>query len=523
MPRSRKRPPPKVNPLVTFRTQPLMFQQALVVPSCHGPKRFGDIMADFQRERFEQINPALLSVARGERPATGRWWWEATKGASKDSDLAVCLLWLLAFTDRPLTCQVGAADADQADEMRKAAKDILHLNPWLEERVEVLSWKVVCRATSSECEIVAADVSGSHGARPDVLILNELSHVTKQEFAENLMDNAEKVPHGLAVIATNSGFTGTWQRRWREIAETSDRWKMNVYSRPSPWLDEAAIAEAKRRNSRARFMRLWHGVWSSQFGDALDAADIEAAINRNLKPLKWSEPRWEYVGGLDLGVKQDHSALVVIGYDRETLQLRLVHALNWAPSEITGKVDLMAVERAVLDAHRRFSLKACGYDPHQAQLMAQRLELQRVPMYEMTFTGANLNLMASTLLDVFRSRRVELYDVPQLIDDLGRLTIEEKSYGYRLSAIRNESGHADLAVALSIALPIAVDENGRVPVRVGAIDLDSSEDFSLTPLQRYLRQFESERDESDDEMKLLSGPDPFENPWREAMRLVGRR
>jgi len=79
---------------------------------------------------------------------------------------------------------------DQADELRKAAKDILRLNPWLATRIEIQSWKIICNATASECEIIAADVAGSHGARPDVLILNELSHVTKQEFAENLLDNA---------------------------------------------------------------------------------------------------------------------------------------------------------------------------------------------------------------------------------------------------------------------------------------------------------------------------------------------
>jgi len=66
--------------------------------SARGPQCFSDVMAEFQRERFAGINPALLSVSRGEKPAFGRHWWEATKGASKDSDLAVCLLWLLAFT-----------------------------------------------------------------------------------------------------------------------------------------------------------------------------------------------------------------------------------------------------------------------------------------------------------------------------------------------------------------------------------------------------------------------------------------
>jgi len=495
-----------------YQTDPMAFIEALVIPSGRGAKRFGDCIADCQRERFAELIPALMAVAKNEKPPFGRYLWEATKGNSKDTDAALCLLWLLAFTKRPLACQIGAADQDQADEMRQIMKGVLRLNEWLAKRIEILSWKIVCKATHSECLILAADVHGSHGARPDVLILNELSHVQKQEYAENLMDNAAKVPHGLALIATNAGFTGTWQSRWREIALTSpDRWKVNIFDRPSPWLDEKEIAEAKRRNSRSRYMRLWHGVWASSAGDALDADDIAAAINRNLRPLQVGQPGWFYVGGLDLGVTQDHSALIVIGANRSTLQLRLAYSANWAPNEITGKVNLMAVEQACLDVHRRFNPVKIGYDPHQAALMAQRLELQDVPMHEMTFTGKNLNLMASTMLDVFRSRRLEMYDIPRLVADLSRLTIEEKSYGYRLSATRDENGHADLATALAISLPLAIDEASICPVEVGAVDLNSPYDGNLSPLQIYLRNADAERKERDEEDRLLSTPeDPNE-------------
>ncbi len=472
-----------------FATDPAAFQAALIIPSAHGTVRFGDVMGDFQQERFAGINPALISIAQGDKPEFGRHWWEATKGASKDSDLAVCLLWLLAFSKRPLTCQVGAADMDQADELRKAAKDILRLNEWLAGRIQLQSMKIICKANGSECEIIAADVAGSHGARPDVLILNELSHVTKQEFAENLMDNAAKVPHGLAVIATNSGFQGTWQERWRGIALDSPRWKTHIYSRPSPWLDDAEMDEAKRRNSHARYMRLWWGVWASGAGDALDQEDIQSAINPLLKPVVTPSPEWFYVGGLDLGIKHDHSALIVIGGNQKTLRLRLAHAQSWSPDPETGKVDLMAVERAILDANKRFSLRTCGYDPYQAALMAQRLELQGVRLKEVPFTGAALNLMASTLLDVFRSRRIELFDCPQLIADLRRLTIEEKSYGYRLSATRDDTGHADLATSLAVALPIAVEHLG-VPSRfVGAYSGEPSRDGQQgSPFLRELQR-----------------------------------
>ncbi len=463
-----------------YAKDPLAFFDALTIPSAHGPKRFAECMAGFQRERFSQIAPALLALAKGEKPKIGRYWWEATKGASKDSDLACCLLWLLAFTKRPQTCQVGAADMDQADELRKAAKDILQLNPWLESRIEIQSWKVLCRATNSEAAIISADTAGSHGARPSLLILNELVHVSKQEFAENLADNASKVPNGLMVVATNSGFTGTWQESWRRIAETSDRWCMNCYSRPSPWLDEAHVAEAERRNSRARFQRLYWGVWASQSGDALDQADLDASIDSSLTPMG-REAGWSFVAGLDLGIKHDHSALVVVAFRRDSQDLRLAYAESWAPHPKTRQVDLIRIEETILSMHQRFDFVTVAYDPYAAQLMAQRLSRQRVPMQEVPFVGKNLNQMASTLLEVFRSRRLRMYPCHKLIADLGRLTIVEKSYGYKLEAVHDQHGHADLATALALCLPAAVARCGRPRIVLGAGWDLPRDDYDSTP------------------------------------------
>jgi phage terminase large subunit-like protein len=467
-----------------YAADPMAFFEDLVIPSAHGPRRFGDCMAGFQRERFATLAPALLAVSRGERPPIGRHWWEATKGASKDSDLACAMLWLLCFSRRPLTCQVGAADADQAAELRKAAKDVVNLNPMLSARVDVQTWKLVCDATKSACEIISADVGGSHGARPDVLIINELSHIGKQEFAENLRDNAAKVPGGLAIVATNAGFDGTWQHRWRELARElstgdSPRWSFHAYSQPAPWLDEAEIDEARRRNSRSRFDRLWQGIWASGTGDALDADDITAAIVHNLPPLYPGEPGYGFIGGMDLGTRHDHSALCILAMHLPTQRLRLAHIQSWAPGP-DGQIDLIDVQATALDLARTYC--GCGfiYDPHQAELMAQQLRLKGVPMQPVPFVRKNLDLMANTLLQTFRSRQIDLFPDPELIRDLGRLSIVERGFGYKLEAPKDKkAGHCDKAFALAIALPFANEAMSRVPPAMGAQPVLDHFDFDM--------------------------------------------
>ena len=145
-------------------------------------------------------------------------------------------------------------------------------------------------------------------------------------------------------------------------------------------------------------------------------------------------------------------------------KVRLAWCMSGAPGA-DGQIDLMAIERAVLEARQRFRLSGVYYDPTQAALMAQRLSRQGVRMHEVPFVGKNLSEMAWTLLQLFASYEIELYRSPldsskDLVRDLGRLTIVERPFGYKLESARDETGHADLAVALAIALPRARRQAG---------------------------------------------------------------
>jgi hypothetical protein len=460
-----------------YVNSPLAFLNDLIIPSVQGPQRFGDCMADFQRERFMLLVPALLALARGEKPSIGRFWFEATKGGSKDSDLACALLWLLSYTRRSLTCQLAAADQDQAAEMRKCAADVLRLNPWLSNRVTINNWKIIGDKTESTAEILAADQAGSHGARPDLLLFNELSHVTKREFAENLLDNCAKVS-GVAVIATNAGVTGSWQYKWRQIAFSSPRWATHVWAKPSPWIDPEEIKEAERRNSQSRYLRLWWGRWVSGSGDAIDPEDVAAAVNASTL-LVGRQTDWALAAGLDLSVKRDHSGFCVVARNGAG-RLAVPFCNGWAPNPSTGRVDISQIEETIFSVNARFGLHHIFYDPHQAAYLAERLIKRGVKMVEYTFAGKNLDLLASTLMEVFREHNIDLPDNPELIADIGNLMIVDKSWGHKLEATHDaETGsHADRGIALALGC-VAVRD---APLNCGAWGgfIDSGTGIAMT-------------------------------------------
>jgi hypothetical protein len=453
----------------------VLFCEDAIIPTERGPVRFGDVMHLHQRRIIEEMAPMLLAVATGQVPARPKLWAEMSKSWGKGLMAALAVIWLMLFARIPRRIQVAASDQDQADEIHRWIRGILACWSLLANTIETPNYRAECKATGCDTEILAADVQGSHGAvGVNLLILDELHAVSKWQFIENLADNGSK--SGASVVClTNAGFKSHPAWRWREIARTSPRWSFHQVCEPPPWVAAAEIEEAARRNSTERFRRLWYGVWSSGAGDALDSADIVAAIDRNLRPLfgssslignllGWNSTPGElpqnvtFLAGLDIGVRHDHSGLVVLGADHTSHRVRLAYAESWAPDKSTGKVDLIAVKQCVSDCHRRFRLHKLLYDPSQAELMAMELHRDCHLLAErMTFTGSNLNLMATTLLEVFRSRCIVLYPHDRLVADLRRLTIVERQHGqYRLEATSDAEGHADVAVALACALPAAV-------------------------------------------------------------------
>lgn len=465
-------------------------------------RRYHDVMADFQRRDFPVLCKSFLAVVAGVKPDPPRLWIERTKGCSKDTDLSALVLHALLFSPRPIEIQIAAADQDQADELRKAANVLVRLNKHLiPKHIEVLASGIRNTLTGSACEVLTADDDGSHGKRPDVVILNELTHIKNENFALTLLDNATKMPNCVVVIATNAGHVGTWQERQRNIAIESDRWYFSKVDRPAPWIDPAELEDAKKRNHPNRFARLFMGEWTSDTANAISGDDLRAAIT-SARPTRRTE--MQYFGGLDLGHTRDAAAFVVLSRSvgREVRKAvehsrlspvfeamadlgiidtapqddyqstwvegdgrLMVHAVHlWKPTP--GRpVSFEAVEASVIAAHREYKLAWLWVDPWNAAQMLERFGKAGVPSGKLDFVAANLQRMATETMNCFRDRQISIPDcVPNatdLIADLRAVKCLERQQGFRLIAPRRNTDegtrHGDAATALQLALVAAAD------------------------------------------------------------------
>lgn len=436
--------------LPLIASDPRLYRERLAVRGSHGPVSFTSIEAPFQRPILASIDAAFRAVREDRQPPVTRIWVEATKGAGKDTLAAMSLLWLLAFTPRQLTAQVLAADRSQADELRRAADGIRRQNEWLGQLVEVQNWLLLNPHSGSRCEIVASDESGGHGSRPDIVVINELTHHSDRGPAETAMDNAAKVPSNVTIILTNHGRRDSWQWDWRQLAKESPRWAFHSYTQPAPWINPDELKERRRSTSEARFRRLWLGEWIGDDESALTDAVLRAAIVLAGPRYGRESPDEQTFAGLDLGISRDRSALAILTRSPGE-RTKLAGCQSWSPPR-GGQIDLSQVERAVLEAHQRFGFFTLFYDPAQAELMAQRLRRAGVPMVGIPFTVGTLQEMASSLLEVFNSGEIELFQHHQLITDLRQLRFVERGNAFRLDSTRNSDGHQDLATAFTLAL-----------------------------------------------------------------------
>lgn len=465
---------PSPDDIRRFKNNPAEFRASLFI-------RKGDTTAKFTPDEWQAENLAVLDplwkkvagVPGGNDVVHKFAWLGRPRGHSKTQDEAMQLMWVLAFSRKHLNGIAAAGSKDQAKFIRDAVERLLLMNPWLGKNgldlLRVQNYRVFNPKTRSEVDIISSDAPSSFGATPDFVLCDELTHwkgETQEDCKlwDSLFSSAGKVPHCVLIIMTNAGYERTWQAMIRDMAVKGSYHGGNWIYRnlPGPcasWMGQSFLYDQKLGLAPKAYKRLWLNQWQLEAGDALEMKDIEACIRGDRLPMNGDEEGWVFIGGLDLSSKKHRSAFVVLGVHPTEHRVRLGYVRSWKPDEESGQVNLDGIRMAILQLHETYKFVKVLFDPSQAILMGQQLQQQGVWMEEMKFADPkSLTLMATTILDVFKTHRIELYPCDELVSDLTKLNIIERSgFSFKIDAITDSTGHADTAIALAIALPQAVD------------------------------------------------------------------
>ena len=410
-------------------------------------------------------------------------------------------VWALAFATRPLRGFCYAADRDQANLLRQAMETVIRLNPWLGQILRVKGWAVENIADGhpgkgGTLNIESSDTASSFGILPDLLICDEVCHWGKDTPWHSLLSSAAKRSTCLLVCISNAGFVDSWQWTVREAARQDPSWIFSRLDGPvATWLPQSRLDEQRRMLPEKASQRLWGHRWSSGGGDCLSAEDIDAMFDDTFHPMSGSDDGWIFVAGVDLGLTRDSSAVVTLAVrPAGNGRIRLADHRRWNPTP-GRKLSIEEVEKYLLQLDARLGLTHVVLDPWQAEMLGQRLETatkhtRRKEGYHkgtasnrlrwnepwvntLPPSGTNLRDQASLLIESAQDRRFQLYPCRELRYDLEHLRVEEKSYGFRLTSPRDETGHGDSASAFTLALTSAHAIAGRKPKRGFRSLLDS--------------------------------------------------
>jgi len=528
-----------------LQSDPKAFRDALLIDTDSGPRPLRECIDPWQQEDFEALDSGWQRAVIGTSATATfqRGWLERPRGHSKSADLGIMGAWALFASRRRLSGIAAAGDHEQARLLRDAISKLLYVNPWLSSILEVQAYRVLNKHTESSLEIISSDAPTAYGLTPDFCICDEVTHWKKRDLWDALISSAAKRSTCMFVVICNAGLQDDWCWQTREAIRQDPMWYFSRLDGPvASWISKDLLAEQERLLPSVAFRRLWLNEWGpAGCGDALSPEVIAAAFCPDLRKQKEAMPGFEYVGGLDLGVSRDASAVCILGIHRGRYdhgRIRLAHTNIWLPSK-GRKVDLQAVEDTLIDLNARFHLKALNFDPWQATHMAQRLSAtglgvaqntlrrynrqpvptSRVPMVEVPQTGPQLQKMATVLIEAFNDRRVELYPEGDLQRDISRLRIEERAYGFRLVSPRDEHGHGDLGSAFTLAMLAASELAGKKPVTIGAF---CGNEYQLgSPFSRAMADFDRHAELYALERNVMQEDDDRE-VWRKIMRAAGR-
>lgn len=292
------------------RRDPLFFRDSLVIDAAsRDPRKFGDVIAPFQEADFEAMAPTLKWVAgvSDAVPKVRRFFIQRGRGSSKTSDLAICVLYLVAFGKRMLDMCVAAEDKEQSTLILKQAEKILANNAWLRDFVSIQRTKILNNRTGSSMVCLSRDKFSSFGLTPDLVIVDEFTHVTQPGFWHSLVSSFTKKERML-IVACNAGTGYDWHWDVKQFAIDSPLWYHNSPHGHAPWYSKEAIDEQRALLSIHEFNRLWLNEWQDAAGEFVSLSEADACIDPNLsvRSKTVADGYW-YVASLDYAEKHDRT------------------------------------------------------------------------------------------------------------------------------------------------------------------------------------------------------------------------
>jgi phage terminase large subunit-like protein len=239
-----------------------------------------------------------------------------------------------------------------------------------------------------------------------------------------------------------------------------------------PWQTPEYYENAMQQERPSAFLRLHMNRWVSSQETFMPIEWVDSAMKAfEGKAEVWSDhpfKYWPVTIGIDAGIVQDCTALVVVGYDAKRSKIGVVTHNIWIPGE-GAQIDLDMVEKRIMELYNTYTVASIVYDPKHLMQMMYRLKNLGLPVKPFQQTVSNMTAASQLMFDLFKNRHMEMYHDDDIRRHLQLSVAETTAQGFRI--VKNKISkrhHIDAAVALAMASYEAVS-NGGVDISIPVV------------------------------------------------------
>jgi hypothetical protein len=418
-------------------TDPVLLLSSLVLED---GRTWGEVAHGFQwQDARAFLTPPEPASARRHYVLRGR-------GMSKTTDWAAIALVLL-LTEAPARSRsfVYAVDEDQARIFLDSLGGLVERSG-LTALVDVGPLSVTVRQTAATLTVESSSGASAFGKRPWLVIADELAmwpdSTNHLKLWSAIVSALAKVPGSRLAVTTTAGDPGgLGERVWNAAhADEAQHWRTAKHPGPAPWWTSDDIAATAADLTPAEWQRLILCEWAAGDTALISPEEVAACIRTDSGSLVLPpKPGVEYLACLDIGTRNDYTALIVGHRERTPFGVLAVVDLArvWKPEESPGgRVSLAEVEAAVRRHCAEYRVRWLLFDRHQAEQMRQNLAKAdagkpAVPVKEFVFSASSTTSIARNLHNAFRDRLVQLPDHPEIRAESRTVQIVETGSGHK--------------------------------------------------------------------------------------------
>ena len=266
---------------------------------------------------------------------------------------------------------------------------------------------------------------------------------------------------------------GKFYGRWLDsFHETDTTLAFKMYTALANPTIKPEYLKAKRRQNRVSFMC----EFGAEFSDAVtawvdDEAEFRRCITRNDSPGR-GIPDVKYFMGIDLGFKNDGTAVAIVHREEKTRKIIVDHADVWfsGSSDVWdfeesiyknctkySHLDLLKMEYIISEIKelaRWFSIKGGIFDQSNGYALQELLGKERLKQIVMeNFTDKINHEVYELTKRMYAEQLLDLYDHPVLVPEILTLEAERKAKNRILvRAPARRGAHDDISDAVSRAV-----------------------------------------------------------------------